>query len=314
MAEDFSIPLIDLAPLHQAGNAPRVEVLEKISKACEEWGFFQVINHGLDLKLLSKVLHNCKEFFSLPEEEKTKMETSHPPVGYVNKSGVGGMVDRKEHFFAHVSDNPASNNVWPENPSTFRPTAENLILEARKTASFLVQIMSESLGLPNEQRLEMYKAGDALIMLKYPACPEGYEGPVLAKHRDGDILTIVAQLNNAQGLEVLHEKDQQEIWVPVKPVENALVINVGDVLQVWSNGRYKSVLHRVSGSQMDRYSFAYFHMPVPTTQISPLDAFTAHEIPKYRPFMHGEYLQLRYENKKLDSKNAKEITIDYYAM
>ncbi|XP_024543119.1 1-aminocyclopropane-1-carboxylate oxidase homolog 8 [Selaginella moellendorffii] len=188
MAEDFSIPLIDLAPLHQAGNAPRVEVLEKISKACEEWGFFQVINHDLDLKLLSSLF------------QKKRKPRWKPAI-----------------------------HPWD------MPTAENLILEARKTASFLVKIMSESLGLPNEQRLEnLYKAGDALIMLKYPACPEGYEGPVLAKHRDGDILTIVAQLNNAQGLEVLHEKDQQEIWVPVKPVENALVINVGDVLQVKS--------------------------------------------------------------------------------
>ncbi|XP_024526374.1 flavonol synthase/flavanone 3-hydroxylase isoform X1 [Selaginella moellendorffii] len=330
MVCDAGIPLIDLAPFFQA-EAPEVLELRRqkigeIGNACEEWGFFQVQNHGLDSKLITDSLKVSSEFFDLPLEEKRKLSlpagVSPVPIGFCCDSGLDDKVENKEHmfFFAEDGKKAAKNggsyaqyNVWPDTPASYKPIIKDRLLkETQTTAIFLLSLISQSLGLSKDFLYEHYEDKlNALIMLHYPPSHSTDEIG-LSKHQDGNILSVVAQ-SEVEGLQIL--KDDK--WITIQPRPNCLVVNVGDIVQVWSNDRYKSVLHRVINNRAGtRYSFSFSCVPGVTTQVCPLPQFTAgvNEPPKYREFRYGEYMMFRFENKKVGGPNSEEITIKYYAI
>ncbi|EFJ29784.1 2-oxoglutarate-Iron(II)-dependent oxygenase [Selaginella moellendorffii] len=326
---DQEIPSIDLLPFFEPDSSPgiaagRERIIQEIARACEEWGFFQVVNHGLDCDLITQSLRASKDFFDLSMEEKMKVRpppgTCPVPMGFCHNSGIDGLVERKEHLFFFAEDGSPTKspdsfskyNVWPGKPQNFCSIVrERLIVEGQKTAIFLLSLISRSLGLPDNFLYEHYKEKmNALIMLFYPVSdiPEDIG---LHKHQDGNILSVVAQ-NETEGLQVL--KDDK--WITVKPRTGSLVVNVGDIVQVWSNDRYKSVQHRViNNDQNVRYSFAFSCVPGVSTLVAPLPQFTSEiqQAPRYREFQYGEYMMYRFENKKIVSKNSEEITIKYYS-
>lgn len=149
-------------------------------------------------------------------------------------------------------------------------------------------------------------ASSVLQMNHYPACPDPDRAVGMAAHTDSDFLTIVYQ-DNTSGLQVLKEGTG---WVPVPVIPDGLVVNVGDLLHILSNGSYPSVLHRaVVNRSKARISVAYFYGPPATGQVSPLPKLIGPgHPPLYRTITWDEFLgvKAKYFNRALSSIRVTE--------
>ncbi|CAI0549214.1 unnamed protein product [Linum tenue] len=146
----------------------------------------------------------------------------------------------------------------------------------------------------------------------FPATEEEDNG--IAPHQDGNCITFVFQ-DEAGGLEVCRDGVS---WIPATPKPGAIVVNVGDVIQVLSNNKFKSATHRVIRPKgRSRYSYAFFYNLLGEKMVEPLLQFTEHlgELPKYRKFQYGEYMQLRMRNKSHPPENPKDVIhITHYSI
>ncbi|XP_022979844.1 protein SRG1-like [Cucurbita maxima] len=300
------IPTIDLSKLLK-GN--RDEILHLYS-ACEEWGFFQVINHGIALNLLENIEGKAMEFFRLPLEEKQKYQMAPGTV-----QGYGQAFVFSEHqkldwcnMFALgvIPDSIRNNLLWPKKPTNFSNTVEIYSKEVRKLCQNLLKYIALGLGLKKDLFEEAFGvAVQAIRMNYYPPCSRPDLVLGLSPHSDGSVLTVLQQgKGSSVGLQIL--KDDK--WVPVQPIPDAFVINIGDTMEVVTNGRFKSVEHRaVTHKHSDRLSIVTFYAPSYDIELGPMPEFVDKKNPcKYRRYNHGEYSK-HYVTNKLQGKRTLEF-------
>ncbi|KAJ8430231.1 hypothetical protein Cgig2_009409 [Carnegiea gigantea] len=280
--EDEAIPVIDLSPisiysLDDRGHLPKnVDIdglITKIGEACAKRGFFQVINHGVPLEKLEKLELIAREFFSLPLEEKRRVSRDEGnPLGYYDAEHTKNVRDWKEVFDFIGKDHivtPVTSddlepkivvNRWPEYPPQLREIGEEYAREVEKLAFKLMELIALSLGLPSTSFREFFEDHTSLVRLNhYPPCPSPDLALGVGRHKDSGGLTILAQ-DAVGGLEVRRKSDGE--WIRVKPNPGAFIINIGDIVQVWTNGKCESVEHRVKvNSEKDRVSFPFFFNP-----------------------------------------------------
>nr|GEV38224.1 protein SRG1 [Tanacetum cinerariifolium] len=253
-----SIPVIDISKLMKGKNEEFQDEMLKFTAACEEWGFFQVINHGIDLDLLDKMEKLAMEFFMLPIEEK-------------------------------------QNN-----------TLDTYSLEIRKLFKELLRFVALSLGLNDNIFEEMFGVCEQYVRINYyPPCPRPDLVMGVSPHSDSSALTLLQQRKDSSvGLQILKNKT----WVPVQLVPNALVINIGDTIEVLTNGRYKSVEHRaVTDKENDRLTLVTFYSPNNHIEVAPMPEMVDEDNPaKYRKYNHGEYLR-HYLTNKLQGKKSLDF-------
>lgn len=159
----------------------------------------------------------------------------------------------------------------------------------------MIGLVLGSLGLTHEdvKRLGCQAQAQGLLHLNsYPECPDPSRAMGLAPHTDSSLLTLLYQ-SNASGLQVF--VDDTLGWVPVNPITGAIVVNVGDLMHIMSNARFKSALHRaVVNKTHHRVSVAYFYGPSRDLKVSPLIKLTDHDHPPlYRPVTWKEYLDAK---------------------
>ncbi|CAH9147063.1 unnamed protein product [Cuscuta epithymum] len=291
-----SIPVIDLGG-RQKGAAGAGEL---IGRACKTWGAFQVKNHGISQDLLDRIESAGKSLFSLPLHQKLKAARS--PVDGVSGYGVARISCFfpkrmwSEGFTIVGSPLEHARLLWPHDYSTFCDLVEEYENEMKKLAGRLTKLILEHIGVSEEEvkwavgaRMDQPKGRCSAIQLNsYPACPDPGRAMGLAEHTDSTLLTILHQ-NNTSGLQVFREGHG---WVAVPPIPGALVVNVGDLLHILSNGVYHSVLHRaVVNRSKHRLSVAYLYGPPPGVKISPLSKLVAKgQPPMYREITWSEYL------------------------
>ncbi|KAJ8570888.1 hypothetical protein K7X08_037860 [Anisodus acutangulus] len=289
-----NIPLIDLENLKSSDESVRGETIELISQACRDWGFFQVVNHGVSHELMANARGVWSEFFHLPLEEKQKFANS--PVtyeGYGSRLGVvkGAKLDWCDYFFLHyLPEKLKDENKWPSLPISCR----KIIAEygqVVKLCEKLHKILSINLGL-NEDYLHQSYGGDkeigaCLRVNFYPKCPQPDLTLGLSPHSDPGGLTVLLSDTDVASLQVRRGND----WITVKPVPNAFVVNIGDQTQVSSNGIYKSVEHRVIvNSAKERVSLALFYNPGGDILIKPADKLVTEDRPAlYSPTTFNKY-------------------------
>ncbi|KAJ6671289.1 OXOGLUTARATE/IRON-DEPENDENT DIOXYGENASE NON-HEME DIOXYGENASE DOMAIN-CONTAINING PROTEIN-RELATED [Salix viminalis] len=274
------IPLIDLStissPISNLDNDQALGVLvEEIGDACKNWGFFQVINHGVPLAKRQNIEKASRFFFDQPLEEKRKVRRNEEKVlGYYDTEHTKNVRDWKEVFDLNVQDPtvvPASYkpaheeltrwfNQWPEYPNDLREVCEEYAKEMEKLACKLMGLIALSLGLPEDRFHGFFEEQTSFIRLNhYPPCPVPDLALGVGRHKDAFALTILAQ-DDVGGLEVKRKTDGEWLWV--KPTPNAYIINVGDIIQVWSNDIYESVEHRAMvNSGRERFSISLFPWP-----------------------------------------------------
>ncbi|CAA3017289.1 DMR6-LIKE OXYGENASE 2-like [Olea europaea subsp. europaea] len=321
------IPVIDLSALnsqHCSSNSSSSmeDLIVQVGEACKNWGFFQVINHGVPSSCREKVEVASRAFFRQPSEEKRKVRRDEAnPMGFYDTEHTKNVRDWKQVFDFTVENPtvvPASHepddvrlqeivNQWPDYPPNFRGACEEYTREIEKLAYKLLELISLSLGLPAEKLNGFFKNQTSFMRLNYyPVCPVPHLALGVGRHKDSGALTVLSQ-DDVGGLEVKRKTDGE--WVLVRPTPNAYIINVGDVIQVWSNDKYESVEHRVMvNSERERFSIPFFFNPSHTVMVEPLKELTSKQNPaRYKPYNWGKFHTTRNISnfKKLDVENIQ---------
>ncbi|KAL4594638.1 hypothetical protein ACB092_12G034200 [Castanea dentata] len=297
------VPIVDL------GLEDRSQVVKQIAEACKFYGFFQVINHGVSLEAVEKMLRIATEFFSLPVEEKLKLYSDDPSKTMrlstsfnVNKEKVHNWRD-----YLRLHCYPLDKYVpeWPSNPPDFKEIVSNYCMEVRQLGYRLEELISESLGLEKDcVKNVLGEQGQHMAVNYYPPCPEPELTYGLPGHTDPNALTILLQDLHVSGLQVL--KDGK--WVAVNPHPNAFVINIGDQLQALSNGVYKSVWHRaIVNADKPRLSIASFLCPCDDALISAPNSLTDDGSEAvYRGYTYAEYYK-KFWSRDLEKDNCLDL-------
>ncbi|XP_071710586.1 protein SRG1-like [Rutidosis leptorrhynchoides] len=299
-----SVPVIDLHNL-TANTSTYSSELNKLHMASKEWGFFQVINHGISESLLEDFKREVFKLFSLSMEEKKKLwQDEDNPEGFGQLFVVSNdqKLDWSDMFYiATHPNNLKKSQVFQKLPLSLREKLEAYCAEAKKLAVTILDHMGKALGMETREMSELFEDGfQSMRMNYYPPCPEPELVVGISPHSDADALTILYQLTQTDGLQI--RKDGK--WVTVKPLPNALVVNVGDIMEIVSNGVYKSVLHRgMVNVDNERLSVATFYNNSAGTEVGPAKSLVVqHKVANFRAVPLEEYLK-GYFAKKLDGKS-----------
>ncbi|XWS27444.1 hypothetical protein CRYUN_Cryun26dG0115800 [Craigia yunnanensis] len=294
------IPLVDLS---NPDSKPH------IIKACEEFGFFKVINHGVPMEFISRLESEATKFFSLSLCEKEK--TGQPkPYGYGNKRiGPNGDVGWVEYLLLASNQDPnLLRFLSGENTKTFRFALNNYLSAVKKMACEILEMIADGLKIQPRNvlsKLLMDEQSDSVFRLNhYPPCPEGQ--PLnginvigFGEHTDPQIISVLRS-NNTSGLQISLRDGS---WISVPPDQNSFFINVGDSLQVMTNGRFKSVKHRVlANSVKSRLSMIYFGGPPLSEKIVPFPSLIRGEQSLYKEFTWFEYKKSAYNSRLADNR------------
>ncbi|XP_030522751.1 jasmonate-induced oxygenase 2-like isoform X3 [Rhodamnia argentea] len=325
------IPLIDLASLTGyspsdggavAASTAAEWLVAEIGDACKKWGFFAVVNHGVAVEKRARIEREAREFFGQGLEEKKKVRRDEKKVlGYYETEHTKNVRDWQQVFDFTVQEPtlvPASLedgeggvtewiNQWPDYPPGLREACEEYAGELKKLAYKLMGLTTQSLGLPANRFDEFFEDQTSFVRLNhYPPCPAPHLALGVGRHKGLGPLTILAQ-DDVGWLEVKRKSDGE--WVQVKPIPSAFIINVGDIIQVWSNEKYESVEHRVTvNSEKGRFSIPFFFIQPHYTMVQlPKELTDEHNPPKYRPYNWGKFLVTRKASnfKKLDVENLQ---------
>ncbi|NP_001233840.2 protein DMR6-like oxygenase [Solanum lycopersicum] len=298
-----NVPIIDLSCGDQA------QIIRQIGEACQTYGFFQVINHGVPKEVVEKMLGVAGEFFNLPVEEKLKLYSDDPSKTMrlstsfnVKKETVHNW---RDYLRLHCYPLEKYAPEWPSNPSSFREIVSRYCREIRQLGFRLEEAIAESLGLDKECIKDVLgEQGQHMAINYYPPCPQPELTYGLPAHTDPNSLTILLQDLQVAGLQVL--KDGK--WLAVKPQPDAFVINLGDQLQAVSNGKYRSVWHRaIVNSDQARMSVASFLCPCDSAKISAPKLLTEDGSPViYQDFTYAEYYN-KFWSRNLDQQHCLEL-------
>ncbi|KAM6544050.1 hypothetical protein CsatB_008497 [Cannabis sativa] len=312
----MAIPVIDFSKLNSGES--RAETLAQIANGCEEWGFFQLVNHGISDELLERVKRVCEECFKMEREEKFYKSTA---MNLLNELGQKNNGDKLEDADWEDVFTLMDGAEWPSNTPGFKETMGEYRTELKKLAEKIMEVMDENLGLPKGNIKTAFNCGvedngngnsngnEAFFGTKvshYPPCPHPELVNGLRAHTDAGGVILLFQDDNVGGLQIL--KDGK--WIDVQPIPNAIVINTGDQIEVLSNGRYKSVWHRVLvGTSGNRRSIASFYNPSLKATIAPApelllveksaDQDHKHLDQIYPKFVFGDYMSVYAKQKFL---------------
>ena len=188
-----------------------------------------------------------------------------------------------------------------------RVALEEYAAAMEELAFKLLELIARSLNLRPDRLHGFFRDQTTFIRLNhYPPCPSPDLALGVGRHKDAGALTVLYQ-DDVGGLDVRRRSDGE--WVRVKPVPNSFIINVGDIIQVWSNDRYESAEHRVSvNSARERFSMPYFFNPASYTMVEPVEELVSEEAPpRYNAYNWGDFFSTRKNSnyKKLDVENIQ---------
>ncbi|KAL7206050.1 hypothetical protein ACSBR2_018880 [Camellia fascicularis] len=301
-----SIPIIDFSSLTSSDPDQRSQVIQDLGKACQEWGFFMVVNHGVPESLMKEMVDACNGFFDLREEEKREFEGKHVLDPIRCGTSFNSKADKVFFWrdFLKVFVHPQFH--FPNKPTGFSELLREYSKQTRKVAIELLRGISESLGMEEcyiEKAMDLESGLQTFAGNLYPPCPQPELAMGLPPHSDHGLLTILIQ-NEIGGLQLQHNGK----WVNVKALPNSFLVNTADHLEILSNGRYKSVVHRaVVNNKATRISIAMACGPSLDTIVSPAPELVedgeGHHPPAYIPMTYRDYVELQQSN-QLDRKSC----------
>ncbi|XP_048231018.1 naringenin,2-oxoglutarate 3-dioxygenase [Ricinus communis] len=267
------IPVISLAGIDGNQSNRRSEICKKIVEACEDWGIFQVVDHGIDGNLISEMTRLAKEFFALAPEEKLRFDMSGGKKGgfIVSSHLQGEAVKDWREIVTYFSYPLRSRDYsrWPDKPEGWRAVMEVYSEKLMGLACKLLEVLSEAMGLEKDALTKACVDMDQKVVVNfYPKCPQPDLTLGLKRHTDPGTITLLLQ-DQVGGLQAT--RDNGKTWITVQPVEGAFVVNLGDHGHYLSNGRFKNADHQaVVNSNYSRLSIATFQNPAPEAAVYPL--------------------------------------------
>ncbi|KAA8540512.1 hypothetical protein F0562_024569 [Nyssa sinensis] len=245
------IPIIDMSLLSCSTRSTYEEELQKLKSALCSWGCFQAIGHGTPTSFLDKIRQVAREFFGQPMEEKKKISKTVVDFEGYGADPVpeeGQPLDWSDRLFLDVyPEDRRKYKLWPENPNSFREVLEEYTEKAE-----------------NADRAHFQSHGER---------PDLVLG--LKPHADGSGYTLIFQ--DEEGLQVQNNGK----WFTVPKNPEAVLILMGDQMEIMTNGIFRSPVHRVlSNSERDRISVAMFYTPEAGKEIGPEDGLVGEERPR----------------------------------
>lgn len=307
----MTIPVIDLSGALLPGGLRSLEVATQIRIAAESAGFFYIIHHGLEPHVIDRQFWLVEQLFNLPVEQKESLATklSDCSRGY---EAIGSQTldsdarpDLKESFYCGIDYPPEhpyvirkyhtyGMNQWPAGLPDLAADSAAYIGSMCRLSVRLMQLIALSLDLPEDYFDQMHGAPMVTLrFLRYPPQPENADDRTFGAgaHTDWGAITILAQDTHG-GLEVSMPDGS---WVAAPPIAGSLVVNLGDMIPRWTNGRYHSNPHRVrnvfSGVK-PRHSIPFFYNPDYEALVKPVaTCVPAGESPAFEPCTVGEHLR-----------------------
>ncbi len=308
------VPTIDISD-------PSTTSLEQVDAACRDHGFFFLEGHGLD-DLMAEMWEQTEDFFDSPTSIlEGCRRTGESPFGYNDRELTKQKRDAKEVFDFGSSDEGRATalNKWPGAMPEFQAKMEEFHQVMGDLALYTMGLLHDVLdlspeaakimtGSPNRSavRLNHYPVGDPV--------PEGQRqglaglgATALGDHTDPGVITLLLQ-DSIGGLQARTRKGD---WIDVEPQPGTIVVNLGDVMQVWTNDQYMAAVHRVATMTTDRrFSIPLFFSPVRGARIEPLSELCdgpAH----YRPFPWRQFMAARNSDNVQDGGTADTQISDY---
>ena len=295
------LPIVDISALFAGVGQGAEAAAEQLGRAAREVGFCYITGHGIPDATFDGLLNASQRFFALPMPEKMKVYIGHSRNhrGYVPEGeevfSVGSK-DHKETFDLgrdlppddpdYLAGNPLLGpNQWPELPG-FKTAITTYYDAAFAAGRALMRGFAMALGeTPDFFEPYLKKPPSQLRLIHYPFNPEAEGRPGIGSHTDYECVTLLR--GTAPGLEVLNSAGQ---WIDAPPLPGALVINIGDMMEVWTNGEFIATSHRVRPVKEERYSFPLFFAVDYNTEVAPLQRFVTPERPAREGLVAGEHL------------------------
>jgi isopenicillin N synthase-like dioxygenase len=295
------LPEFDVSGLYAADLDTRREAACRLGQACREAGFFYLKGHRVAPELIEGLLAQAAAFFGQTSEQKLEhyIGKSQNHRGYVppgEEVFYGGERDQKESFdlcFEAPSDDVSLRrhpffgaNVWPPLPG-FRETVSGYYAAVFDLGRTLLRGFALGLDLPETFFDRFVTAPPSqLRMLHYPPNPAPEVTVGIGAHTDYECFTIL--LPTAPGLEVMNGAGT---WIDAPPREGCFVVNIGDTLEMWTNGELMATSHRVRKVAEERFSFPLFFSCDYEVEVAPLPQFVSDGRPaRYPAVKAGEHL------------------------
>lgn len=320
-----AFPVVSLNKFESADAPGRKTLALEVDAICRSTGFLAIADHGVPQAVIDAAWHSAKTFFDQPVEVKQAAKAPHPgyPYGYLGPDsealaasrGVATPPDLKESFNGGplsvppgMTDKEAldfcyAETIWPSAPAGFKDAWQAYYRAMEDLAARIMRLFAAALTLPED-----YFAGmidhpvSALRALNYPEQTVAPKPDQLraGAHSDYGSLTILLPQAGSKGLQIQRADGS---WLEVPPIPGAFVINIGDLMQRWTNDRWVSTVHRVVNpanpeeARRRRQSFAFFHQPNWFAEIACLDVcLAAGDKPKYEPVLSGPYLMGKFKS------------------
>ncbi|KAL5736038.1 hypothetical protein ACOSQ2_030826 [Xanthoceras sorbifolium] len=292
--KECELPVIDLDRLsfwnlddnendHSRNFQELDKCIKEMAEAASEWGFFQVVNHGISREVGDNMRYEQMQMFHQPFRKKCEENYMNLPADSYRWGNPTATCLRQfswsEAFHIPLTDISRSEHECNISRSTIGLFAKKAASLARRLAECLAQNLEVKSSYFQENCLT---SSSYLRMNRYPPCPSSLEVHGLMPHTDSDFLTILYP-DQVGGLQLMREGK----WINVKPNPQVLIVNIGDLFQALSNGVYKSIEHRVvAHPEVERFSVAYFYCPSPEAVIE-----SCSQPAVYRKFSFREYRQ-----------------------
>ncbi|WP_349929815.1 2OG-Fe(II) oxygenase family protein (plasmid) [Acinetobacter sp. A1-4-2] len=294
MQDPYVLPLVDISKLQSPHLADRLEVSHALNQACKEVGFLYLQGRQFNFDYAKALIEIAQSYFS--QDLETKMQhyigqssnhSGYVPIG--EEQFAGNSYDLKEAYDVNYDyQGPKTNcpllgpTLWPEAPN-FKAVVSQYYSHLREISQQIFAAFALALGI--EEDFFDGKITDApsqLRLIHYPYNPEVKDAEGIGAHTDYECFTLL--LPTAPGLQVLNKAGE---WIDIPLIENTLMMNIGDMMEILSNGQYLATKHRVKKVSEERYSFPLFCACNYDTVIEPV---IQTEDCKYATLIGGEHL------------------------
>ncbi|XP_074307462.1 putative 1-aminocyclopropane-1-carboxylate oxidase [Silene latifolia] len=296
-----NFPIVDMEKLN---GEQRNVIMEKIKDACENWGFFEVVNHTISHELMDTVERMTKQHYKKTMEQKFKEMVESK--GLVAAQSEVNDIDWESTFY--LRHRPTTNiSEVPDLEDEYRMVMKNFAAEIEKLSEQLLDLLCENLGLEKGYLKKAFHGKNGPTfgtkVSNYPPCPTPNLIKGLRAHTDAGGIILLFQDDKVSGLQLLKDGE----WVDVPPMKHSIVVNLGDQLEVITNGKYKSVMHRViAQTDGNRMSIASFYNPGSDAVIYPAPELLEKQenCTTYPKFVFEDYMNL-YTKVKFQEKEPR---------
>ncbi|XP_057812542.1 2-oxoglutarate-dependent dioxygenase 19-like [Salvia miltiorrhiza] len=303
-----SLPTVDFSALVGGDPHQRSKAVHDLATACREWGFFILVNHGVPESLVEAMFRAVKEFFNLPKSEKKQYEakSASDPIkcGNFNVANTSNQSFTLWRDYLKLYVHP--NFHCPHQPQLLRDVVSEYTQITRKLASKLIEAVCEALELNQRYVGEILKMDSSFQMFAtnyYPRCPQPDEAIGIPAHTDPGLFTFLIH-NGVAGLQIEHDGK----WFNADSPRNSILVNAADQLEIFTNGRCKSVKHRaVVNEERERISIVVANGPSGEAVVGPAAALVEKDGgAMYNAMKYEEYVESQLTNTRVGGKSLLE--------